>query len=250
MRKPTRIGKVHCIIPDCQVRPGVPTEHLTWIGNYIAEKKPDVIINLADFADMPSLNYHGRALELEGKRYTDDIQAAREAMAKLLKPIRKVKRYRPRMVLTLGNHEQRIENAVKDFPKFKGVISIKDLKYAEAGWEVYPFLKVVKVDGIEYVHYFTSGVMGKPVSSAAAILRERHCSGVMGHIQVVDVAFHKKSGHFGMFAGCCYLHEEEYLTPQMEGSAQRRQIVFLHEVQNGIADPMFISLEFLRRKYS
>ena len=46
----------HLIIPDCQVKDGVPLEYLEWIGHYIVEKKPDVIINIGDFADMPSLS--------------------------------------------------------------------------------------------------------------------------------------------------------------------------------------------------
>ena len=32
------------VIPDCQVKQGVPLEHLTWAGRYAAKKKPDVIV--------------------------------------------------------------------------------------------------------------------------------------------------------------------------------------------------------------
>lgn len=244
-----RLGKVHAIIPDVQIRPGVPTEHLRWVGNYIADKRPDTIIQIGDFADMTSLNsYNVGKASSEGQRYDADIQAVKEAMKVLLKPIRKVKGYHPRMVLTLGNHEDRITREANANPKFKNVFSVKDLGYEEAGWEVHPFLKVVKIDGIEYVHYFTSGIMGRPVSSAASILRERHNSGVMGHVQHTDVAFHKKSGHVAIQAGICYLHDEEYLTPQ--GNDTRRQIIFLHQVVDGRCDPMFVSLDFLKMRYS
>ncbi len=250
-QKSRKIGKSHAIIPDCQVRPGVNTEHLSHIGNYLAEKRPDVIVCIGDFADMPSLSSYavGKA-EAEGQRYVKDIKSAQDAMEKLLTPIRKAKGYSPRLVLTLGNHEDRITREAEANPKFEGKISVEDLGYKEAGWEVHPFLKIVKIDGFEYVHYFTSGVMGRPVSSAAAILRERHCSGVMGHVQVCDVAFHKKSGHVAIISGCCYTHEEKYLGPQMSGNAQRRQIVMLHEVRNGTADPMFVSLAFLKANYA
>ena len=47
--------KKHLVIPDCQVKSDVPLENLEWIGRYIVDKKPDVIINIGDFADMPSL---------------------------------------------------------------------------------------------------------------------------------------------------------------------------------------------------
>jgi hypothetical protein len=47
---------VHAIIPDCQVKDGVDLSYLTWVGKYLIEKKPDVIVKFGDFADMPSLS--------------------------------------------------------------------------------------------------------------------------------------------------------------------------------------------------
>ena len=110
------------------------------------------------------------------------------------------------------------------------------------------FLKVLTVDGVEYAHYFTSGNMGRPVTSAAALLRERQNSAIMGHVQHTDMAFHKKTQNIAMFAGICYTHDEKYLGPQ--GNNTRRQIVMLHEVENGHFDPMFVSLKFLAKRYA
>lgn len=248
-RQKANFGRVHAIIPDVQVRPGVPTEHLTWIGNYLAEKQPDVIIQIGDFADMPSLNKHALGtVDMEGQRYTEDINATHRAMNLLMAPIKAVRGYHPDLHLTMGNHEERIKREADSNPIFQGQIALSDLNYEKWGWRVHPFLKIAKIDKIEYVHYFTSGVMGRPVSSAAAILRERHCSGVMGHVQHCDIALHKKSGHIAIQCGICYLHDEKYLTPQ--GNTTRRQIVMLHEVRDGIADPMLVSLSFLKAKYS
>ena len=246
-----RVGKTHLIIPDTQVKPGVNTDHLEWIGNYIAEKRPDVIVQLGDFADMPSLSsYDEGKAEMEGRLVIQDIEVVRDAMKRLLVPVKHVKGYHPRMVLTLGNHEDRITRYVEDHPKLRGSLHVHNLGYQKVGWEVYPFLEIVEIDGIEYSHYFVSGAMGRPVSSARALLTARHNSAVMGHKQETDIAFHPKSGHFGIIAGCCYLHEEKYLGPQMQGKAQRRQIIMLHEVHEGIADPMFVSLKFLKANYS
>jgi hypothetical protein len=244
-----RIGRIHAVIPDCQVRPDVNTDYLKWVGEYLAEKRPDVIVQIGDFADMASLNGYGKKIEMEKKRYKEDAAAVKEAMAKLMKPIRKAKKYQPELILTLGNHEERIDRAVADDPtRLAGTISTYDLGYEEAGWTVVPFLRPVRVDDIEYCHYFVSGAMGRPVSSAAALLKARHGSAVMGHVQHFDMAVHPYTGHIGMFAGICYTHDEDYLTPQ--GNNTRRQIVMLHEVRNGIADPCLVSLEFLKRKYS
>lgn len=249
-----RLGRVHAVIPDCQVKPGVDISHLTWVGNYLAEKKPDVIVNIGDFNDMVSLNSYavGKA-ESEGTRYSDDIQCGKEAMAKLLAPIKrgnqgKKVKYTPDMHLTLGNHEFRVKREAEANPKLIGTISLDDLGYKDAGWKVHPFLKVVKIDGIEYSHYFISGAMGRPVSSAAALLRTRACSSVMGHVQRVDMAIHPTTQNIGLFAGICYLHDETYLTEQ--GNNTKRGIWMLNQVENGSFDPMFVSLAFLKQNYS
>lgn len=236
------------VIPDCQVKPGVDTRHLSWIGRYIADKKPDVVVQIGDFADMPSLSsYDAGKKSFEGRRYKADVEASVAALGKLQEGFRGVKGYKPKLVFTVGNHEDRISRAIDSDPKLDGTIGIDDLKFRDFGWEVHPFLKPVRIYGVEFAHYFTTGVMGRPVTSAAALLRERMGSAVMGHTQFTDMAFHRKTQHIGLFVGTCYLHDEEYLTPQ--GNSPRRQIVMLHEVEDGRFDPMFVSLKYLARKY-
>ena len=148
----------HLVIPDCQIKPGDSLEFLEHVGNYIVEKKPDVIIHLGDFADMESLSsYDVGKKSFEGRRYTKDIEAARKAMQTLLGPLvkfnknaqeTKKKQYKPRLVFCLGNHEQRIQRAINDDPKLEGLIKYEDLPYED--WEVHDFLKPVFIDGIAY----------------------------------------------------------------------------------------------------
>jgi hypothetical protein len=247
-----RLGKMHIVIPDAQVRPGVNTDHLEHIGNYIAEKKPDELICIGDFADLPSIGtYDKGTLKAEGRRYNKDVDSARAAMARLMAPIEReqgLNPWRMRQTFTMGNHEDRADRMANLMPELEGTVSAKDLRYEDWGWEVHPFLKVVKIDGIEYCHYFTSGVMGRPVSSAAVLLRERQGSATMGHVQHTDVAMHKKTQKIAIFCGTCYTHDEDYLGPQ--GNNQRRQIIVKHEVDDGCYDPMFVSLAFLKKAYS
>lgn len=249
-----RLGKMHLVIPDCQARPGVRTDHLEWIGNYIAEKRPDVIVNIGDFADLPSLSKFSKGkIEAEGQRYVKDLESARNAMARLMKPIEDYNRtasekYTPELHLTSGNHEYRADRYADEHPELEGFISSGQLAYQDWGWKVHPFLKVIKIDGIEYAHYFTSGVKGNPVSSAASLLRERQCSATMGHVQHTDIAMHKKTQQTALFCGTCYLHDEKYLGQQ--DNCQRRQIIVKHEVEDGRYDPMFVSLKFLEKAYS
>lgn len=105
----------HFILPDVQAKPNQDFTFLTCAGKFVAEHKPDVIICIGDFADMPSLSSYDKGKKsFEGRRYTDDIKAAHNAMKAFMQPIwdeqnsqrkNKKKIYKPRMVLTLGNHE-------------------------------------------------------------------------------------------------------------------------------------------------
>jgi hypothetical protein len=251
----------HLIIPDVQAKDGVPLDHLRWVGQYVVDKKPDVLVCIGDFADMPSLSsYDVGKKSFEGRRYKQDIEASHHAMGTLLHPLHtfnkqakknKEKQYHPRMVLTLGNHEERINRAVDDDPKLDGTISIDDLGYKEYGWEVYPYLEPVVIDGVAYCHFFTTGIMGRPVTSAAALLNKKHQSCVMGHVQGRQIAFATRADGkqmTGIFVGGCYQHDEDYL--KWQGNAQTwRGVWMLHEVNDGAFDEMPVSLNYLKRKY-
>ena len=250
----------HLVIPDTQVKPNSPTDHLRWAGLYAAEKKPDVIVHIGDHFDMPSLSsWDVGKKSFEGRRYKDDIEAGIHAMEVFLQPIRdeqqrlkvnKHKQWRPRMVYTLGNHENRIERAIESDPKLDGLIGYKDLQLEEMGFEVYDFLDVVIIDQIAYAHYFTSGIMGRPVSSARNMLSKKMMSCIMGHVQDRDIAYGRRADGtniLGLFSGIYYQHDEDYLTPQTNSSG--RGIWMLNEVANGGCDELPVSMNYLRNKY-
>ena len=244
-----RLGRMHLVIPDCQVKSGVPLEHLGWIGNYIVEKKPDVIVCIGDFADMESLSSYDKGnLRGEGKRLKSDLQSASDAMDRLMNPILACQDYKPELHLTMGNHEDRLSRFANEHPELDQIIGVHMLRYQKWGWKVHPFLKPVTVDGVSYCHFFVSGEKGYAVSSARALLTRRTTSSVMGHNQKTDIAFHPTTHQWGIFCGLCTLHDEQYLGPQ--GNFVRRQILVLHEVEEGRFDPMFVSLRFLEKAYS
>ena len=248
------------VIPDCQVKDGVDTSYLDWIGQYIVEKQPDVIVQIGDFADMPSLSsYDVGKKSFEGRRYTKDVEAAQMAMARLVTPINmlqarqyrdKKRVYKPRMVLTLGNHEERINRAVNNDPKLEGLLHIRDLGYEGFGWEVVPFLRPIVIEGVAFAHYFVTGTAGRAASTANAMLNKKHMSCIAGHQQGKQIASSFKADGkqiTAIIAGSCYLHDEEYMGEQ--GNKHWRGVVMLHEVKEGEFDEMFVSLDYLRKKY-
>jgi len=161
----------------------------------------------------------------------------------------KDKQYKPRMVLTLGNHENRINRAINEDSKLEGLMSTDDLPYQD--WEVIPFLDVVVIDGIAYSHYFTSGVMGRPITSAQALLTKKHMSCFAGHQQGRQIAYGKRADGTEMTAiicGSCYEHDEDYLGPQ--GNLHYRGFYVLHDVKDGSYDEMAVSIKFLKERYN
>ena len=248
-------------IPDLQIKPNVPLDHLKWIGTYLAEKKPDIIVQIGDAADMHSLSsYDVGTKAFEGRSYREDVEVVKDGMSMLMRPIQEEqlrlvrnrdKRWNPELLLTLGNHEDRINRAINLDRKLDGLISISDLGFDDFGWNVFPFLKVVVREGIAFSHFFTSGVMGRPVTTSQMLLTKKHMSCIAGHQQGRSIAYGRRADGIEMTAiicGSCYQHNEEYLGEQ--NNTHFRGMYMLHEVKDGSFDEMAVSLDYLRRTYA
>lgn len=255
----------HLLIPDTQIRPGVSLNHLNALGHYIVDKKPDVIVQIGDFADMHSLCSYDQGKKAgEGARYEEDIKAAQNGMQVLMSPLRKYnqkkrrqkeKQYKPQLHLTLGNHENRINKHINNYPVLEGRLSTGDLKYEEYGWEVHDFLDVVERTGIAYSHFFPRNANGQIVQTyrgapnARVQVQREQQSCTSGHLQ--GISYHvqqlRDRRHQGLMAGSFYLHEEDYLSPQ--GTAYWRGVVMKYEVDDGNYDPLFVSMRYLLDNY-
>jgi hypothetical protein len=256
------VSKRIAVIPDVQIRSGDDLEFLSHIGQYLVKIKPDIIVQIGDFADLPSLSTHDKpgARGMEGKRYKADIIATHAAMEVLMAPIwteqrrlvkNKKELWNPKKILTLGNHEHRISRAIENDPiALEGIISLEDLNYEKYGWEVHPFLKPVVVEGIAFCHYFVSGVMGRPVGTAQMLINKHHMSCFAGHQQGRMIAYGRRADGqeiTSIIAGSCYEHSEDYLNPQT--NEHWRGLFILNDVVDGSYDEMPVSLRYLRKRY-
>jgi hypothetical protein len=250
----------HLVIPDVQVKDGVPTKHLKALGKFIVDKQPDKIICLGDFADMPSLSSYDKGhRSFEGRRYRKDTQAAVAAMETLLQPLHelqehqrrnKVKIYKPEMTMILGNHENRIDRATELSPEYDGVISMRDLEYEEFGWKVIPFLQTYFIDGVGYVHYVKNRNSNNPKASVRAAVLDLMHSVTCGHKPTLDVFCHFTGDGrqvWGVQAGAYYMHDEEYRAGL--GNEHWRGVIWKDNVRNGEYDPTFITLGNLIKEY-
>lgn len=244
----------HLFIPDAQVKPGVRITHLAALGNYIAHWRPDVIINAGDFYDMTSLCIYDRDLaSVTSRRYQADVNAGNEALKALMKPW--PRGYKPRLIYTLGNHEDRANRLVETQPTLRGAVAMPWDYAQERGWEVYPYLKPVTVDGVTYAHLFVKSANGRvtntkfgAANARTQVLREmRSCTaghkpGLDVHIQPIGTGAMR-----GVIAGSFYQHEEDYMTPQ--GTTYWRGVLMKHEVRKGNYDLMEVSLDYLLREW-
>lgn len=248
-------------MPDTQVRPGVPTDHIDWIAQYIVEKKPDVIIHLGDHFDFPSLNSHEQpgSVPMEGQRYQADLDAGNEAFERLCKPMEaevarlksnKKKAWSPRKVFLFGNHEIRADRVASNDPKLYGFVGSENCNVRD--WERHPFLERVWIDGVCYSHYFQNTHSSRPIGGGVENrLAKIGSSFVQGHEQgfkpgVKELANGKTIR--GVICGSCYLHVEPYRGAQ--GQNHWRGVVLLHEVEDGDFSVMDVTLKYLCKKYT
>ena len=122
------MGSKILVIGDTQIKPNEDMTYLSAIGEYIVDKRPDIIVHIGDAFDFESLSVYDKGKRsFEGRRLKADIEAGHEGMRRLCGPLLKLqerqrknrqKVYKPRMVLTLGNHDERLDRLAKDNPEF------------------------------------------------------------------------------------------------------------------------------------
>ncbi|MCI0558744.1 MAG: metallophosphoesterase [Nitrososphaera sp.] len=248
----------HLIIPDTHAHCDYSNARFKWLGEFIADIKPDHVIMMGDWADMPSLcTYDYGTKGYEGRRYVKDIEAGIEAQELMFQPIRDRKKKLPKFWLLEGNHEHRITKAVSSDAKLEGVLSLSDLQYREFGWEVVPYYGstpgVLHLDGIAYAHYHVSGVMARPIGGvhpAYSLIQKYGHSATQGHIHTLD--YHHRSNAMGDLHGLvCGVYQD--WNADFAGVANAmwwRGVILKTDVAKGSYDLHTYRIEHLKRVYA
>lgn len=256
------------VIPDIQAAPGSDLSMCRWAMEYIIEHyagQEIVIVNIGDTYDFPSLSSYDQGKKsMEGRRTLADLEAGDEAFAILDEPLIKYnnirrrfkeKQWWPRRVYTLGNHEHRLARHIEANAQLDGILTMERLK--PNGWETYDFLDIVWVEGVAFSHYMVNPASGLPLGGLMDTkLKNLGHSFVCGHIPGRQFAVRRVAAPqgsreiFGLQVGSFYLGGPhiDYQGPQSR--SYWNGIVVLNELEDGQADPMFLSLEYLQRKYS
>lgn len=232
----------------------MPTKHLSWLRQYIIDKRPDVIIQGGDWNDYHSLSAYDQGRKPgEGARVMEDYNFGKKALDLLMD--RWPRSYKPKLVHTLGNHENRVFRFENDNPRLEGCLPHPSQYFIDRGWKVIDFLQPIKIDGVYYCHYFCRNAQGKVTNSKtgqpSALLQAKRemVSTIAGHKQGYDSAMLETSGGRvrAIIAGSFYMHSESYLSPQ--GNNHWQGCLFLNDVHNGDYDLCEVSLRFLKRTY-
>ncbi len=252
------MSRVHLIIPDAHANPDFHNERFDWLGEFIKDIKPDVVINLGDGADMASLcSYDKGKKGFHGRTYRRDIDSFLDSQDRLWGPIRRTKKKLPESYYFIGNHEYRINRAIDVSPELEGTVSTNDLNLREWYDEVVPYdgatPGVSCIDGIHYAHFFVSGVLGRAISGehpAYSLITKRLVSSTCGHLHVADYTIRTNGDGqkvHGLFAGVYQDYRSDYA-----GAANDlwwKGVILKTNVSNGDYDINFISLDSLRKEY-
>lgn len=144
---------MHIWIPDTQITPTSPRQHLAWAGEYVHERAakgvPIKLILAGDWHDMESLSSYDRGKKsMENRRYSKDIKAGNAGLEEFTSPFKadaNIEKWR-----LLGNHEFRMERAVESDATLEGTFTYDDFNSAELGYTTVPFLDTLHLDGVAY----------------------------------------------------------------------------------------------------
>ncbi len=246
-----RFKKRHFVIPDTQVKAGVPLDHFRWLGMAIEEYQPDRVIHLGDHWDCSATSSHNALKEKEGQRILRDIASGNEAL--FIMDSHHIFEPKTKHILR-GNHEHRLMRYVNDHPEVEGIVGYNMFNDKELNWKPVDYLngcpRAIELDGIYYAHFFTNHNTGKAIGGGASYkLGAIGSSYVQGHVQGYDIgAKQYATGRVirGIVAGSCYLHDEPY-----KGMANThwRGAVILNEVDDGNFSELPLTMDYLCRKY-
>ena len=252
------MSATHLVIPDSHSRPGFSNDRADWLGKLILDLKPDVVINIGDMYDFPSLaSYDKGKRSFWGKTYLDDLNAGLDFDERMWEPIRRAKKKRPYSIFCEGNHENRLKKAIDTQSELDGIISFKQLDLDRNYDEVIEYKGdtpgVVEIDGVHYAHYFISGVLGRPIGGehqAYSLISKEYVSCTCGHSHTTDFSVRTTASGkkiMGLVAGVYQDYDSDWAGER--NALWWRGVIIKRNVEEGAYDPQWVSLESLRREY-
>ncbi len=255
-------GKTAIVWSCGHASPETSNERFDWLGGLIHDIRPDYCVDLGDGADMKSLNSYDtkKPQALVAQSYEADINSYNESQQLLRYRFKKSKSKRPKWYGFEGNHEARIRTAIGFDPRLEGDkygISFKHLNTKKWFDEYHEYEHgapaIHNYDGVDYAHFVGAGNFGRAISGvhhAYGLLQKRYRSVSVGHSHKRGVYFKDDVGSNGIIGSVvgCYKGAPE----GWAGQANKewwKGVLIKRNIEDGMYDPQWISLETLRRTY-
>lgn len=246
------------VVPDQHAIASHNNDRADWLGQLIKDLKPDIVWNLGDCADMPSLSSYDKGTRaFHGKSYKADIDAHLDFQERMWAPIKKSKKKRPFSIVHEGNHERRAERALDLSPELVGTIGFKDFQF-ENYYDVVVRYEggtpgVYEVEEILGAHFFITGVSGRPMGGehpGHTAITKLKTSSISAHTHIYDYCTQTNINgktHNGLIAGCY----QDYINDWSGniGKLWRSGITVLRNVEKGDFDLQFINIGTLKKEY-
>lgn len=188
------------VIPDLHQDPRHEDriDVLRWIGRLGAERNVPRVIQLGDWGTFDSVSSHDRNETRRG-RVKPSVRADLDNLAESLAAWRDGAgtTWKPKLHVTLGNHENRLETFENYHPESQGMFANeRDQTFARYGWRTKPYGELMYVQGVAFTHHPTNGA-GKAYGGKTGAQRaanEVACSIVGGHTHRLQ---HHTAGKIG-----------------------------------------------------
>lgn len=251
------MSKTHLVFSCAHAHWEFSNERADWLSRLIIDVRPDVVVNLGDNLDLPSLYQASQGKKPVGQSYKKDIDSHIDFQQRLWEPIKTRKKRLPYRVCLHGNHEQRIKNTLSYQPELDGAVSFGDLRLSDWYDEIVPYEGntpgTIEIDGITYAHYIISGVSGRPLSSehqAHSLLSKTFQSVTVGHTHTFDYCVRTRPNGtkiMGAVVGCYSDYTNDWAGEI--GKLWDRGVLIKRNVDKGEYDHEWISLKTIKNEY-
>lgn len=202
------------VLPDLQL-PYEDRKAVSAVERYMADETWDEWIQLGDFMDFDCISSFNRTAlrKVEGKTLADDYAYANDFLDRHQRIVRKRNR-KAKFTLLEGNHDQRIERYVDEFPQLRNTVEVeRGLNLAERGigwircWSKGEFYKVGKC---AFTHglYTNAHHAKRMADSFGGNVVYGHTHDVQGHSKVLWGA---DKTIVGQSLGCLCRYDQDYI---------------------------------------
>jgi len=247
-----------CVIPDvhlCHTNAD-DFKRMEWMGKWVQDRNPDYVVQLGDVATFDSVTRHTDPASMEARSlpsFTRDIEALADGLGLFLKGMGG---RHPKMILTLGNHEDRVARFENLRPQLGDCLSrMMNDAIISHGWRTAPYGEFVFIEGVGFIHHPVNGA-GKSYGGKTAMQRSANdatFSFVCGHYHTRQIGEAPKIGpNFSVraiSAGCAlpYGHVEAYARHSTTGWWWG--VLEVTIVDGLIIDETFTSMLTLKSRY-